>query len=55
MTSWQVGSGHLVVGTVSGGEEAELAAVTGTPLLVSVGMDIPQPCRLGVPRECSRL
>lgn len=49
MTSWQVGSGHLVVGTVSGREEAELAAVTINPPLVSVGMDIPQSCRLGVP------
>lgn len=47
MTSWQVGSGHLVVSIVSGREKTELAAVTITPLLVSVGMDIPQSCRLG--------
>lgn len=37
------------MGTVSGREKAELAAVTITPLLGSAGTDIPHSCRLGVP------
>lgn len=37
------------MGTASGREKAEFAAVTITPLLVSVGTDIPHSCRLGVP------